>query len=716
MPRQILGTPVDIVFELDDSGDSDGLASLLTEVALPDAASLVRFRGPGSDAASDAQTTFSVLEDKPDLVAQLKGKPGHFYVGLRDPARLAVYREIPNVTPIQMTGPLDIAAAIMSDFSGPDASLQVFASAEAERMAALVGFSGTEATDFPGLAHFQSGLESWSVAAYSDALNAFDEAIASGYNGLADVEFWRGMVMAAWANELRDSRLERGDRQRSEQEEELLNRALEAFDVCLEEGYAGRAEAEGWRGAVLFELGRYPEAAAATSREIAAGRDDAIVHSDLGISLALIGELGDALDELNTSLRLDRSRLPPMSSKGVVLYRLGRFPEAEATLQAALRLKEPAYASTHFYLGATYSVLGKFQEALSEYEEADRLQYSRQEFLAFQRSLACWELKRYEEAREFLALAEKYAEPSQIDLLGSVKTLRALCLGMMNELERARIECEAAIGIGDTIATTTAHVTLAWVLLRLDRVGEAESVVANIESTQGARSDVDWRFIVVEAAVYNAAAELYGSKALALEVIDVANRGIRLEERATKLQPWAVKAGSDYKAQIFFERARAHIYLEDAAAANADLKACRKHAQRDSRLELAAGRVLRQSTDSSQLVLAKPFLISTLVVLLIAFGILLVYRKLGDAAFSSLTLGVLFLALASYALPVVTNLKLGTLEVQKVISTASASILPQIAPPPPPLPLNLQPPLQPARSSIPAAPREPSHASETPNG
>jgi MinD-like ATPase involved in chromosome partitioning or flagellar assembly len=148
---------------LRDSDDAVGLARLLEDVRLPDAAVRSTFVCPpvgGKSFFADDQRQAELDEwwaqavprnDMPvfllmheeGLAEWLEGIDGLLYIGVPDASQAARYPETDQVRAFVATGPLDFATVIMRDFStaGGDAAV-IFDEGEALRMAAL-------SADFP---------------------------------------------------------------------------------------------------------------------------------------------------------------------------------------------------------------------------------------------------------------------------------------------------------------------------------------------------------------------------------------------------------------------------------------------------------------------------------------------------------------------------------------------------------------------------------------
>ncbi|MEK7706247.1 MAG: tetratricopeptide repeat protein, partial [Myxococcota bacterium] len=159
------------------------------------------------------------------------------------------------------------------------------------------------------------------------------------------------------------------------------------------------AEAHWGLGVAYFKLGRFAEAAseleqlrnasatpAATAllaevyyrlkdvaraqplalRAVAASPNDVSAHHLLGVIYRLSGDPAAATRELERALELDIEDDAVAVDLASVQVALGRFPDAAATLEAALRRAQEGHRSTaaiNFALGPVYDALGLAEEA-----------------------------------------------------------------------------------------------------------------------------------------------------------------------------------------------------------------------------------------------------------------------------------------------------------------------------------------------------------------
>ena len=101
----------------------------------------------------------------------------------------------------------------------------------------------------------------------------------------------------------------------------------------------GLSSPEGERNlaAILFEAGRYREAADAYRRLVAADPGDAALRTSLAGALGALGRLDEALAELKVASELDPLNVEAYHNRGVVLERQGRPEDAAEQYRIALR-------------------------------------------------------------------------------------------------------------------------------------------------------------------------------------------------------------------------------------------------------------------------------------------------------------------------------------------------------------------------------------------
>jgi protein O-mannosyl-transferase len=124
-------------------------------------------------------------------------------------------------------------------------------------------------------------------------------------------------------------------------------------------------------GDVLEAEGRTDEAMAQREDALRLAPDSAIVHNNMGKTLArLPGRMNDAISQFEEALRLKPNYADADNNLGNALDAEGRSAEAVARYEAALRLS-PGFAAAHGNLGnALARMPGRLDDAIAQYEEA----------------------------------------------------------------------------------------------------------------------------------------------------------------------------------------------------------------------------------------------------------------------------------------------------------------------------------------------------------
>jgi len=125
-------------------------------------------------------------------------------------------------------------------------------------------------------------------------------------------------------------------------------------------------------GAALGRLGQLDEAIQHLEESLRLKPDSALAHDNLATALADRGRTDEAIQHYEESLRLMPDSAQTHDNLALVLAHRGRLDEAIQHYQEALRLK-PDYAKAHNNLGAALEARGRTDEAILHYEEALRL-------------------------------------------------------------------------------------------------------------------------------------------------------------------------------------------------------------------------------------------------------------------------------------------------------------------------------------------------------
>jgi len=90
-----------------------------------------------------------------------------------------------------------------------------------------------------------------------------------------------------------------------------------------------------------------------------------IAYNELGVQYLRLGELDKADAALQEALKLDAEAYEPVMNRGIVLFTMKKYADAEPVLRKALVVQENSPVA-HYFLGQTIANLGKFDEAEKE--------------------------------------------------------------------------------------------------------------------------------------------------------------------------------------------------------------------------------------------------------------------------------------------------------------------------------------------------------------
>jgi tetratricopeptide (TPR) repeat protein len=179
--------------------------------------------------------------------------------------------------------------------------------------------------DESAAAYTHRGIALWSSGRFAAALASYDHAIALA-PGLASAHGWRGAALVAL--------------QRPEE-------ALASFDAALRHGEDTPAVHNG-RAAALLALQRLPEAIASCDRVLGPGADGArapaataaTAFTQRGLALQSLGRFDEALASFNEALRLRPELQGACVNAGTCQLRLGRFAAGWALFERRAKLDE----------------------------------------------------------------------------------------------------------------------------------------------------------------------------------------------------------------------------------------------------------------------------------------------------------------------------------------------------------------------------------------
>jgi tetratricopeptide (TPR) repeat protein len=122
-------------------------------------------------------------------------------------------------------------------------------------------------------------------------------------------------------------------------------------------------------GIQLAALGRVDDAIAHYQKalEIKPAYDSA--HNNLGLALAGQGKIDEAITHYQQALQIKPAFAEAYNNLGLALARQGKIDEAITDYQQALQIK-PAFAEVHYNLGLALARQGKIDDAITQYQQA----------------------------------------------------------------------------------------------------------------------------------------------------------------------------------------------------------------------------------------------------------------------------------------------------------------------------------------------------------
>ena len=163
--------------------------------------------------------------------------------------------------------------------------------------------------------------------------------------------------------------------------------------------------------ATARQVARWRDTRTLFTHALAVTPDNVVARENLGDALLEAGDARAAIPHLEQAVRLDPEFPGARNNLGSALGLVGRYDEAAAQFQAALRTHETVDA--HFNLGHIYATQGRMDEAIRECEAALRIEPSHYESNA-QLGLALAARGRLDEAADHLRRAVE-ARPAAIE-------------------------------------------------------------------------------------------------------------------------------------------------------------------------------------------------------------------------------------------------------------------------------------------------------------
>jgi tetratricopeptide (TPR) repeat protein len=121
----------------------------------------------------------------------------------------------------------------------------------------------------------------------------------------------------------------------------------------------------------LLRLGRGAEALNELETAVRLNRNSAMAHYNLGTALLVQRRVAEAIDRFEQALRLKPSLATAHNSLGFALKSIGRLDDAIAHYRQALAI-DPQYAHAYNNLGAALQARGDFADAMAQYALAIR--------------------------------------------------------------------------------------------------------------------------------------------------------------------------------------------------------------------------------------------------------------------------------------------------------------------------------------------------------
>jgi tetratricopeptide (TPR) repeat protein len=119
-------------------------------------------------------------------------------------------------------------------------------------------------------------------------------------------------------------------------------------------------------------LGDFDRSLSSYNHALALNPDLIDAYNDRGALYQNAGRYSEALADYEKALALDPEHRLANSNKAAVLHKLGRLAEAEAAFDKAIA--DPAFAWTYVERGSLFESLEKYDQALSDYDQAISLE------------------------------------------------------------------------------------------------------------------------------------------------------------------------------------------------------------------------------------------------------------------------------------------------------------------------------------------------------
>jgi tetratricopeptide (TPR) repeat protein len=468
----------------------------------------------------------------------------------------------------------------------------------------------------------------------------------------------------------------------------LLSEAIDAFKKAIELD-PDNARYKSGLAAVLFAQERYADAETLLREVVGSGEDSDFSHSNLGHALFAQERMREAEREYRRALRLNRDKSKNHDSLGTVLLAQRRAATAEISYRHAVELAETAsstaYYRTHLVLAlTTQGKYGDAASALAAMIEGDADNPAYHDLLAAVR----YHLHEYEAAEDEQETAIRLAtsvsqcvsyrinlsrifihqhrladaEHELLDLEEHAESNAAIwgLLGYIMDRDGKTADAEANYRRSIAIeANVTVHCNLGILLARSGKFSEAaEEIYRALDSARDA-----WMPHYALGLLALEQADEYNDRSYYDDSVSHFKRAI------STLDSFAPAAQSDARANLHLNLGYAYGKLGQSARAVSDFRTARRETRKHSRTWFAADANLRryrrgQQAAGSQRTQGAVF-VTLGIAVLAAAGVLEWKNKITSPYLVTLvTLGMILFVMAFY-LPIVTNIKLGPVSLEK---------------------------------------------------
>jgi Flp pilus assembly protein TadD len=122
----------------------------------------------------------------------------------------------------------------------------------------------------------------------------------------------------------------------------------------------------------LAKNGDRPGAISQLQEAIAEYPEFVIAYNEMGVQYMKLNELQKSDEALQAALKIDAKAYMPLMNRGIVLFMLKRYKDAEPLLREVVKMKSDQ-AVGHYFLGQAVANLGNFDEAEKELSTAVKL-------------------------------------------------------------------------------------------------------------------------------------------------------------------------------------------------------------------------------------------------------------------------------------------------------------------------------------------------------